>query len=82
MRAKTVGKMKRKPMCEGKRKVGIAVNSKETVLAIPNAVPSSGAVKRAVRIVDGAMRARTGRMAALRVNGLVLCGATIRRVEI
>lgn len=74
--------MNRKPICEGNRKVGIAENSKETVLAIPNAVPSSGAGKRVVRIVDDATRARTGRMAPWRVNGLVLCGVTIRRVKI
>lgn len=69
-------------MCSGKRKVGIAEKREETVLAIPNAVPSNGAVRRAVITVDGAMSARTGRMAELSVKGLVLCGVAMRRVEI
>jgi hypothetical protein len=61
--------------------VGIAEKRRETVLAMPKADPSNGAVRSAVRSVLGAMRARTGRKAVLSVKGLVLCGVMMRSVD-
>lgn len=73
--------MKRNPKWEGKRSVGIVEKRRETVLAMPKAVPSIGAMKSAVRMAFGATRARTGRIAVLRVKGVVLWGVVMRSVE-
>jgi len=81
MSEKRRGRMKRKPRWEGKRKVGIAEKRREIVLAIPKALPSNGAVSSAVRSALGAMSARTGRRAMLKVKGLVMCGVMIPSVE-
>ncbi len=61
--------MKRKPRWEGKRKVGIAESRRDIEPAIPKAVPRRGAVRRVIRRVDGATRARMGRTTAFRLKG-------------
>jgi len=81
MSEKRRGRMKRKPIWEGKRKVGIAEKRRETVLAMPKALPSNGAVRSAARSALGAMSARTGRSAILKVKGLVTCGVIMWRLE-
>lgn len=71
--------MKRKPRCEGKRKVGMALNSNESEEATPIAVPMSGAVRSAVRRAEGATSERRGCRVECRENGLVLCVFLKRR---
>jgi hypothetical protein len=59
----------------------MAVKIRESVLAVAKAVATSGAVKRKVRIVEGAERARRGSRARESWNLEVEWGVVMRRVE-
>lgn len=54
---------------------------RERVLAMAKAVDMRGAVRRKVKIAEGAARARSGRSALERVDFEALLGVMMRRVE-